>query len=73
MRRTSAPNAIIIGFLVGILVAAKVNVILGVLAGLGVSVLGWVLIKSLERAAEHAGNAVDDAIRRKIDERKNKK
>ena len=41
MRKTYAPNAIVIGFLVGLLVAVKVNVILGILAGLGVSVLGW--------------------------------
>lgn len=47
MRKTYAPNAIVIGFLVGLLVAVKVNVILGILAGLGVSVLGWVLISSL--------------------------
>ena len=47
MKKTYAPNAIIIGILVGILVAVKVNAILGILAGLGVSVLGWVLISSL--------------------------
>lgn len=73
MRKTYAPNAIIIGILVGFLVAIKVNAILGVLAGLGVSVLGWVLISSFERAADHAGNAIDDAIRKKINERKDKK
>lgn len=73
MRKTYAPNAIVIGVLVGILVAVKVNVILGVLAGLAVSVIGWVLISSLERAADHAGNALDDAIRKKINERKDKK
>lgn len=54
-------------------VAVKVNAILGVLAGLGVSVLGWVLISSLERGAYRAGDALDDAIRKKINERKGKK
>lgn len=68
MNRTYAPNAVIIGALVGILVAVKVNTILGVLVGLGVSILGWALIKSFERAADHAGRALDDAIRRKKNE-----
>lgn len=72
MRKTYAPNAIIIGILVGAIVALKVNMILGVLAGAAVSVLGWVLITSFERAVDHAGNALDDAIRKKINERKNK-
>lgn len=73
MRKTYAPNAIIIGVLVGLLVAIKVNAILGVLAGLGISIVGWVLISSLERAADHAGDALDDAIRKKMNERKDKK
>ena len=73
MGKTYAPNAIIIGILIGFLVAVKVNVILGILAGAAISVLGWVLISLLERAADHAGNALDDAIRKKINEGKDKK
>ncbi len=73
MRRTYAPNAIVIGVLVGLLVAVKANVVLGVLAGLGVSVLGWVLIRAFENAMYKAGDAAEDAIRKKLDERKNKK
>ena len=73
MRRTYAPNAIIIGILFGILVAAKVNVVLGVIAALGISILGWVLIRTLENACDRAGNAVEDAIRKKFDERKGRK
>ena len=70
MRKTYAPNAIIIGVLVGILVAVKVNAILAILAGLGISILGWVLISSLERTADRAGDALDDAIRKKNKENK---
>ena len=73
MKKTYDPNAIIIGILVGILVAVKVNAILGILAGLGVSVLGWVLISSLERGADRAGDTLDDAIHKKISDRKDKK
>lgn len=73
MRRTYAPNAIIIGVLIGFLVAVKANVVLGILAGLGVSVLGWVLIRAFENVMYKAGDAAEDAIRKKLDERKNKK
>lgn len=73
MRRTYAPNAIIIGILVGAIVALKVNMVLGVLAGAAVSVLGWVLITAFERTVYHAGDALEDAIRKKIDEKKNNK
>lgn len=73
MERTYAPNAIIIGVLIGVVVALKVNIVLGIIAGLGVSILGWVLIRAFEKAVYKAGNAAEDAIRKKIDERKGKK
>lgn len=73
MRKTYAPNAIIIGILIGLLVAVKVNMVLGVIAGLAVSILGWVLIRAFENALYRAGDAAEDAIRRKLDEKKNKK
>lgn len=73
MRKTYAPNAIIIGILIGLLVALKVNMVLGVIAGLAVSILGWVLIRAFENALYRAGDAAEDAIRKKLDEKKNKK
>lgn len=73
MRKTYAPNAIIIGVLIGLLVALKVNMVLGVIAGLAVSILGWVLIRAFENTLYRAGDAAEDAIRKKLDERKNKK
>ncbi len=73
MRKTYAPNAIIIGILVGLLVALKVNLILGIIVGLGVSILGWVLIRAFENAVYKAGDAAEDAIRKKLDERKGRK
>lgn len=73
MGRTYAPNAIIIGILIGVVVALKVNVVLGVIAALAVSILGWVLIRAFENAVYKAGNAAEDAIRKKLNERKGKK
>lgn len=73
MRKTYAPNAIVIGVLIGLLVAVKVNMVLGVIAGLAVSILGWVLIRTFENALYRAGDAAEDAIKRKLDEKRNKK
>lgn len=73
MRKTYAPNSIIIGILIGILVAVKVNTIFGILAGLGISVLGWVLIRAFENALNKVGDAAEDAIQKKLDERKDRK
>lgn len=73
MGKTYAPNAIIIGVLVGGLVTVQVNIVLGIIAGLGVSILGWVLIRAFENAVYKAGNAAEDAIRKKLDEQKEKK
>lgn len=73
MRKTYAPNAIIVGVFVGLLVALKVNIVIGVIAGLAVSILGWVLIRAFENAVYRAGDAAEDAIRKKYDEWKDKK
>lgn len=73
MRRTYAPNAILIGVLFGILIALKVNAILGILAGVGISILGWALIRVFENALYKAGDAATDAIQKKINEKKIKK
>lgn len=72
-KKTYAANAILIGVLLGILVALKVNVILGVLAGAGTSILGWVLIRVFEDVSYKAMDTAADAIQKKIDEKKNKR
>lgn len=59
--------------MVGRFVALKVNMVFDVIAGLAVSILGWVLIRVFENALYRAGDAAEDAIRKKLDERKNKK
>lgn len=73
MRKTYAPNAVIIGTLLGILVTFKVNIVLGIIVGLAVSIVGWVLIAAFERGVYHVGDKVDDAIRQKIDEKRGRK
>lgn len=72
MRRTYAPNGIVIGGLIGLLVAVKVNVVLGVIAGIIVSIVCWALIRIFENAMYHAADAVEDAVRKKYREYKNK-
>lgn len=59
MRKTYAYNSITIGFAVGLLVAvAAKSTVLGILAGLAVSVVGFFLIRMLENAV---GRGVDKA------------
>ena len=49
-RKTFAPNAVIIGVLVGILVYISTeNVVLTVIAAIGVSVVGWIAIFWIEK------------------------
>ena len=76
MKETYAPNAIVIGVLFGIVVTLKTNMILGILVGLAISILGWILIRAfedtVERAVDKAGNAIEDTIRKKWNERKKK-
>lgn len=67
MRRTYAPNSVFIGILVGILVyEAANNVVLAILAFLGVSIVGFVIIKAIEnlisKGVDKAGDAVSNAI-----------
>ena len=49
MRKTYAYNSIIIGALLGITVGASTkNVVLGIVVGLAVSVVGFIIIKLIE-------------------------
>ena len=60
MRKTYAHNSIIIGVLVGLLVwVSTENVALGILACVGVSIVGFVIIRFIEKAI---GKGVDTAV-----------
>lgn len=66
MNRTYAPNAIIFGVLAGIVVALKVNTVLGIVAGIAVTVVGWIAIRFIEKligkGVDAAGSAISKAI-----------
>ena len=69
MRKTYAYNSIIIGFLVGLLVGVSTNsVVLAVLAGLGVAVVGFIVIRLIENAisagADKLADKATDAYRK---------
>lgn len=60
MRKTYAYNSIIFGVLAGLLAwASTENVVLGVLACVGVSIIGFVIIRLIEQAI---GKGVDAAV-----------
>lgn len=60
MRKTYAYNSIIIGVLVGLLAwVSTENVVLGILACVGVSIVGFVIIRIIEKAI---GKGVDAAV-----------
>ena len=60
MRKTYAYNSIIFGVLLGLLAwASTKNVVLGVLACVGVSIVGFVIIRLIEKAI---GKGVDAAV-----------
>lgn len=59
MRKTYAYNSIIIGVLIGLMAYISTeNIILGILACVGVSVVGFVIIRVIEKAI---GKGVDAA------------
>ncbi len=66
MKKTYAPNAIIIGVLVGILAVVKLGPVLGVLAGIAVTVIGWIAIRFIEKligkGVDAAGSAISKAV-----------
>ena len=74
MKRTYAYNSIIIGILVGLLVGVSTeNIVLGVLALVGVSIVGFVVIKVIENAIGAAVNKGVDAAATAYQDRKNQK
>lgn len=63
MHKTYAYNSIIIGFLVGLLAWASTdNVVLGVLAFVGVSVVGFIAIRFFEKAVDKGVDAAANAV-----------
>ena len=73
MHTTYAPTAILFGIIIGFVVAVQVNVVLGVLAGLGISVGGWIAIQAIEKALYRTLQSGMDAVTRKISEKSQKK
>ena len=73
MKKTYAPSSIIFGFLIGMLVWVSVNPVLGVLAGIAVCVVGWWLIRLLERTIDKGVDAAGKAISKAIDNKRNNK
>lgn len=62
MRRTYTHYSVVFGFLIGLLIFLKTNIVLGVIAGLAVSVIAYVLIKALEDGLDAAGHILIDKI-----------
>lgn len=70
-RKTYAYNSVIIGVLVGILAYVSTeNIVLGVLACLGVSIVGFVVIKLIENAVYAGVDKAVDAASNAIQKRK---
>ena len=74
MRKTYAYNSITIGFLVGLLEGVSKNsVALGVLAGLGVAIVGFIVIRLIEKAvstgADKLADKATDAYRRHAEQK----
>jgi len=64
MRKTYAYNSIIIGFLVGMLVGVSSDsVVLAVLAGLGVAIVGFIVIRVIENAIDAGVNKAADKVK----------
>ncbi len=74
MRKTYAYNSIIIGVLVGLLVYVSTeSILLGILALVGVSVVGFILIRLLENAISKGVDTAVDAASRGIQKRREQK
>lgn len=71
MRKTYAPNAIIIGWLVGWLLWLKVNPAVGIIGGIIVTVVGWAIIRGIENAAQSGADTIDNAVKRSRNESEN--
>ncbi|MBO4848620.1 MAG: hypothetical protein J5586_05660 [Clostridia bacterium] len=74
MGKTYAYNSIIIGFLVGLLVWAKSQKIaLGIIVFIAVSVVGFIIIRFLEKALSKGVNAAADAASKAYENHRQKK
>ena len=74
MRKTYAYNSIIIGVLVGILAYTSTeSAILGIGACLGVSIVGFIVIRLLENAISRGVDHADDRAAEAWENHKNKK
>ena len=74
MGKTYAYNSIIIGVLVGILVYVSTQkIVLGILALLAVSIVGFVLIRVIEKAIGKGVDAAADAAQRAYEKHKQNK
>lgn len=76
MRKTYAYNAIVIGAVVGLLIWAYMeNVVLAILAAVGISVVGFVAIRFIENAISAAVDkgvdAATEAYRKHKEKKKN--
>ncbi len=74
MRKTYSYSSIIIGVLVALLVYSSTNnIALTILALVGVSVVGFILIRLLENLLYKAADKGADAVQKAIQNRKNNK
>jgi threonine/homoserine/homoserine lactone efflux protein len=73
MRKTSAYNSLIIGAMIGMLVWVSTNsAVLGILAWVGISLVGFVAIRALEKATYKGADAAADAIKKAYQQHKEK-
>ena len=74
MRRTYAYSGIIFGFLIGLLVWGTTNnIVLSVLAGIGVSVVAFIIIRVIENALYKGASKVADKAQQAYRDRKEQK
>ena len=73
MRKTYAYNSIIIGFLVGLLVGVSSDsAVLAVLAGLGVAIVGFIVIRVIENAINAGVDKAADKVKEAYSKHKQK-
>lgn len=73
MRKTYAYNSILIGFLVGLLVGVSSDsVVLAVLAGLGVAIVGFIVIRVIENAINAGVDKAADKVKEAYSKHKQK-
>ena len=74
MRKTYAYNSIIIGFLLGLLAWVSTDsMVLGVLACVMVSIVGFVIIRAIEKAVYKGADAAVDAVSKAYQKHKEQK